>query len=193
MARQPGQEQGCEARARKICTPRSSRGYSEGPREARTVSMVALRARTRGETSSDSLADVPRCASYDFFYKNGVPVWRGTGYYYSRFRPGLGVGGLRRTRAVRWGSHGTLQTVLVFLVFVTSGVQYLVQRLNYTRDLKRIDWIVSQARTAAWGSKLNPVEGQRKVCCGTTLATTGSHGTKRLSGEGEPGRPRADG
>ncbi len=28
---------------------------------------------------------------YDFFYKNGVPIWRGTGYYYSRFRPGLGV------------------------------------------------------------------------------------------------------
>ena len=131
--------------------------------------------------------------SYDFFYKNGVPRWRGTGYYYSRFRPGLGVGGLRGTRTVGWGSHGTLQTVLVFLVFVTSGVQYLVQRLNYTRDLKRIDWIVSQARTAAWGSKLNPVEGQRKVCCGTTPATTGSHGTERLSGEGEPGRPRADG
>jgi hypothetical protein len=30
-------------------------------------------------------------ARYDFFYKNGVPTWRGTGYYYSRFRPGLGV------------------------------------------------------------------------------------------------------
>jgi len=28
---------------------------------------------------------------YDFFYKNGVPRWRGTGYYYARFRPGLGV------------------------------------------------------------------------------------------------------
>lgn len=28
---------------------------------------------------------------YDFFYKNGVPKWRGTGYYYSRFRPGVGV------------------------------------------------------------------------------------------------------
>ena len=31
------------------------------------------------------------CYSYDFFYKNGVPKWRGTGYYYARFRPGLGV------------------------------------------------------------------------------------------------------
>ena len=30
---------------------------------------------------------------YDFFYKNGVPKWRGTGYYYTRFRPGIGVSG----------------------------------------------------------------------------------------------------
>lgn len=81
---------------------------------------------------------------YDFFYKNGVPVWRGTGYYYSRFRPGLGA-------------------VLMFLVITTSGVQYVVQKMTYNRDLKRIEVIVEQARIAAWGSKMNPVEGQRKV------------------------------
>ncbi len=39
-------------------------------------------------------------SSYDFFYKNGVPVWRGTGYYYSRFRPGLGVSGLLATESI---------------------------------------------------------------------------------------------
>ncbi|CAJ0864400.1 5116_t:CDS:2 [Entrophospora sp. SA101] len=26
---------------------------------------------------------------YNFFLKNGVPKWRGTGYYYNRHRPGL--------------------------------------------------------------------------------------------------------
>ncbi|KAI0677599.1 DnaJ-domain-containing protein [Trametes maxima] len=81
---------------------------------------------------------------YDFFYKNGVPRWRGTGYYYSRFRPGLG-------------------TVLTFLVILTSGLQYLVQKMNYNRDLKRINEIRDQARAAAWGAKLTPLEGQRKV------------------------------
>ncbi|OBZ70395.1 putative J domain-containing protein C2E1P5.03 [Grifola frondosa] len=81
---------------------------------------------------------------YDFFYKNGVPKWRGTGYYYSRFRPGLG-------------------TVLVFLTLVSSVLQYQVQRLNYRRDLKRIEWIIDQARSAAWGSKMIPLDGQRKV------------------------------
>ena len=104
-------------------------------------------------------------SSYDFFYKNGVPKWRGTGYYYSRFRPGLGVSVFTAYPRIQLGSHGTVpgQTVVVFLVLITSGLQYMVQKMNYNRDLKRIEWIVEQARTAAWGSKLNPVEGQRKV------------------------------
>lgn len=33
-----------------------------------------------------------RTPRYDHFYKNGVPRWRGTGYYYSRWRPGMTVG-----------------------------------------------------------------------------------------------------
>jgi len=93
---------------------------------------------------SKILRDPETRKRYDFFYKNGVPKWRGTGYYYSRFRPGLG-------------------TVFVFLVFITSGMQYLVQRLNYRRDLERVEWIVQQAKSAAWGAKMIPGEGQRKV------------------------------
>ncbi|KAJ4478200.1 DnaJ-domain-containing protein [Lentinula aciculospora] len=81
---------------------------------------------------------------YDFFYKNGVPKWRGTGYYYSRFRPGLG-------------------TVSIFLIVISSGMQYLIQRSNYQRDLKRVEDVVREARLAAWGPKMVPVEGQRKV------------------------------
>ncbi|EIW61980.1 DnaJ-domain-containing protein [Trametes versicolor FP-101664 SS1] len=81
---------------------------------------------------------------YDFFYKNGVPKWRGTGYYYSRFRPGIG-------------------TVLSFLVILTSGLQYLVQKMNYNRDVKRVQQIMDQARAVAWGTKGTPIEGQRKV------------------------------
>ncbi|KAK7060570.1 hypothetical protein VNI00_001336 [Paramarasmius palmivorus] len=81
---------------------------------------------------------------YDFFYKNGVPKWRGTGYYYSRFRPGLG-------------------TVVTFLVFLTSGLQYVVQKMNYKRDLARIEHVTREARLAAWGTKMVPIEGQRKV------------------------------
>ncbi|KAA1466440.1 DnaJ-domain-containing protein [Dentipellis sp. KUC8613] len=81
---------------------------------------------------------------YDFFYKNGVPRWRGTGYYYARFRPGLG-------------------SVLTFLVLLSSGLQYLVQRMNYTRDLKRIEHIIREAKLSAWGQKMVPSESRRKV------------------------------
>ncbi|THH32944.1 hypothetical protein EUX98_g1297 [Antrodiella citrinella] len=93
---------------------------------------------------SKILRDPETRKRYDFFYKNGVPKWRGTGYYYSRFRPGLGF-------------------VFMFLVLITSGMQYLVQRLNYRRDLERVEWIIQQAKSAAWGSKMIPGEGQRKV------------------------------
>ncbi|KAI9574733.1 DnaJ-domain-containing protein [Boletus coccyginus] len=81
---------------------------------------------------------------YDFFYKNGVPKWRGTGYYYSRFRPGLVM-------------------VLMFLVVLTSGLQYLVQKVNYRRDLEKVRQTMRAARLVAWGPKMVPLEGRRKV------------------------------
>jgi len=81
---------------------------------------------------------------YDFFYKNGVPIWRGTGYYYSRYRPGLG-------------------SVFIFLITVTSGLHYVIQRINYQNDLKRIEKFVRDARLAAWGPKMIPQEGKKKV------------------------------
>ncbi|KAJ7590901.1 DnaJ domain-containing protein [Mycena floridula] len=81
---------------------------------------------------------------YDFFYKNGVPKWRGTGYYYSRFRPGLG-------------------SVFVFLAILTCGMQYIVQGLNYKRDLQKVERIIAEAKLAAWGTKMVPIEGARKV------------------------------
>ncbi|KZV76100.1 DnaJ-domain-containing protein [Peniophora sp. CONT] len=83
-------------------------------------------------------------ARYDFFYKNGVPTWRGTGYYYSRFRPGLG-------------------TVFVFLIILSSILQYVFQRMNYTRDIKRIEFISSQAKRIAWGERLTPSDKRRRV------------------------------
>ncbi|RKP35327.1 DnaJ domain-containing protein, partial [Dimargaris cristalligena] len=57
---------------------------------------------------------------YDFFMKNGVPVWRGTGYFYRRYRPGF-------------------FSVLFGLVFFSAGIQYLVQWLNYTLTVRKIE------------------------------------------------------
>jgi len=81
---------------------------------------------------------------YDFFYKNGVPVWRGSGYYYERFRPGLG-------------------SVLVFLALLTSGLQHIIAHYNRTKDLARVDRFVRLGKASAWGPKGVPLEGKRKV------------------------------
>jgi DnaJ family protein C protein 1 len=53
--------------------------------------------------------------------------------------------------------------VFVFLIILTSGLQYMVQRINYKRDLQRIERIVGKAKAAAWGPKMIPVNGKRKV------------------------------
>ncbi|KAL4881497.1 hypothetical protein BJY04DRAFT_60181 [Aspergillus karnatakaensis] len=77
----------------------------------------------------------PNRERYDHFLKNGFPTWRGTGYYYSRFRPGLG-------------------TVLIglFLVF-GGGAHYAILILNYKRQRDFVDRYIRQARRAAWGDE----------------------------------------
>ena len=59
--------------------------------------------------------------------------------------------------------NGITQTVLVFLTVLSSGLHYVVQRLNYKRDLARIEHILGQAKTAAWGPKMIPASSRRKV------------------------------
>lgn len=75
------------------------------------------------------LRDSSKRERYNFFYKNGVPRWRGTGYYYSRFRPGLGF-------------------VSMFLALLFGLMQYLVGWVNYHQERRRIASFVSDARQA---------------------------------------------
>ncbi|KAJ5162876.1 Heat shock protein DnaJ [Penicillium coprophilum] len=78
----------------------------------------------------------PNRERYDHFLKNGFPLWKGTGYYYSRFRPGLG-------------------SVLVglFLVF-GGGAHYAGLILGWKRQRDFVDRYIRQARRAAWGDEL---------------------------------------
>lgn len=72
---------------------------------------------------------------YDHFLKNGFPLWKGTGYYYSRFRPGLG--------SVLMG---------LFLVF-GGGAHYGALILGWKRQREFVDRYIRQARRAAWGDE----------------------------------------
>ncbi|PVV00775.1 hypothetical protein BB560_004831 [Smittium megazygosporum] len=65
------------------------------------------------------LRDSYKRKRYNFFRKNGVPVWRGTGYLYRRWRP------------------GTI-TVLIGLGIFFSLTQYMFMSLSYWRAQQRI-------------------------------------------------------
>jgi hypothetical protein len=72
---------------------------------------------------------------YDHFLANGFPKWRGTGYYYARFRPGLG-------------------SVLVGLFLVLGGgAHYGALVLGWKRQREFIDRYIRQARRTAWGDE----------------------------------------
>ena len=70
---------------------------------------------------------------YDYFLKNGFPLWRGSGYYYSRLRPGLG--------SVLLG---------LFLVF-GGGMHYVAMYLGWKRQKEFVARYVTHARRVAGG------------------------------------------
>ena len=77
----------------------------------------------------------PERDRYDHFLLNGFPAWRGTGYYYQRFRPGLG-------------------TVLTGLfVFVGGGVHYAALYLSWKRQREFVERYIKHARRMAWGDE----------------------------------------
>ncbi len=94
---------------------------------------------------------------YDYFLSNGFPAWRGTGYYYERFRPGLG-------------------TVLVGLcVFFGGGVHYAALYLGWKRQREFVERYIKHARKMAWGDE------------GGLGAIPGLSGTSTPTGQGLQG------
>ncbi|KAI0546779.1 hypothetical protein F4679DRAFT_401377 [Xylaria curta] len=70
---------------------------------------------------------------YDHFLKNGFPTWKGTEYYYSRYRPGLG-------------------TVLFGCLLVGGGgFHYLALYMSWKRQREFVERYIKFARHAAWG------------------------------------------
>lgn len=78
----------------------------------------------------------PGRARYDHFLSNGFPTWKGTEYYYSRYRPGLG-------------------TVLVGVLIVGGGgFHYLALYMSWKRQHEFVGRYIKFARHAAWGDNL---------------------------------------
>ena len=86
-------------------------------------------------------------ARYDYYMKNGVPVWRGTGWYYRRRRPGL-------------------PEVLTGLLIFVSAVQYLLMWVGCWREVARLKEEIEYLRKQRKGArkiKKKTATGQDKM------------------------------
>ncbi|OAA43228.1 DnaJ domain or J-domain containing protein [Metarhizium rileyi] len=73
---------------------------------------------------------------YDHFLSNGFPLWKGTDYYYNRYRPGLG-------------------TVMLGLFIIGGGAfHYLFLYMTWKRQREFVERYVKFARDTAWGGNL---------------------------------------
>lgn len=82
----------------------------------------------------------PERDRYDHFLSNGFPVWKGTEYYYNRYRPGFGT--------VMFG----------LFVFVGGGAHYIALYMSWKRQREFVERYIRYARHAAWGSQLDGVD-----------------------------------
>lgn len=73
---------------------------------------------------------------YDHFLSNGFPTWKGTEYYYNRYRPGFGT--------VMFG----------LFVFIGGAIHYLTLYMSWKRQREFVDRYIRYARQAAWGNQL---------------------------------------
>jgi len=76
----------------------------------------------------------PERERYDHFLYNGFPRWRGSGYYYQRYRPGLG--------AVLTG---------LFIV-IGGGAHYVALYMGWRRQREFVERYIKHARRTAWGN-----------------------------------------
>lgn len=77
----------------------------------------------------------PERERYDHFLRNGFPAWKGSGYYYERFRPGLG-------------------SVLVGLLIVMGGgMHYFALLMGWKRRREFVERYIRHARKTARGDE----------------------------------------
>lgn len=104
---------------------------------------AAVKAAEEAQTRLSLIANIlkgPERDRYDHFLRNGFPLWKGTDYYYNRYRPGLGT------------------AIVGVVAFCGGAVHYLILYMNWKRHTEFIDRYIRFARDTAWGGTLNVPE-----------------------------------
>ena len=100
---------------------------------------AAVKKASEEQTRLSLIANIlkgPSRDRYDHFLANGFPLWKGTDYYYNRYRPGLG-------------------TVMFGLFLVGGGaIHYLALYMSWKRQREFVQRYVKFARDTAWGGGL---------------------------------------
>lgn len=122
---------------------KSAKGGKPGVRVGKPPSQSEIRAAQRvasdRQTRLGLIAGIlrgPERDRYDHFLANGFPVWKGTNYYYNRYRPGLGTA--------------------MFGVFLVAGgaFHYLAMYMSWKRQKEFVERYIKFARQTAWGENL---------------------------------------
>ncbi|KAJ9142177.1 Endoplasmic reticulum domain-containing protein [Pleurostoma richardsiae] len=122
---------------------KAKKGGKPGTHVTRAPSAAEVRAAVKAASDRQArlsiVANILRGAGrerYDHFLANGFPVWKGTGYYYSRYRPGLGT------------------VVAGLFLFAGGGAHYLALYMSWKRQREFVGRYIKFARHAAWGENL---------------------------------------
>jgi curved DNA-binding protein CbpA len=118
------------------------KGNTPGVKVAKQPSKKEIDAHLKKVTASYQRLSVvanvlkgPERQRYDHFLRNGFPAWRGSGYYYNRFRPGLG--------SVLMG---------LFIAF-GGGMHYFALLVGWRRRREFVERYIRHARKTAWGDE----------------------------------------
>lgn len=125
------------------------KGGQPGAHVARPPTAAEIRAAVKRAEERQArlsiVADVlrgPGRDRYDHFLTHGFPAWKGTGYYYSRYRPGLGT------------------AVTGVFLFAGGAAHYLALYMGWKRRREFVERYIRFARHAAWGENLGiPIPG----------------------------------
>ncbi|CAK7268454.1 hypothetical protein SEPCBS57363_003104 [Sporothrix epigloea] len=130
-----------------LMTERQKAAKKEGSGKAKSPAAGEVRAAVKEASEMQARLSIvtnvlrgPERDRYDHFLANGFPVWKGTEYYYNRYRPGFG-------------------TVLFGLfVFVGGGAHYFTLYMSWKRQREFVERYIRYARHAAWGSQLGGLD-----------------------------------
>ncbi|KAK6460024.1 DnaJ domain-containing protein [Scheffersomyces coipomensis] len=105
-----------------------------------TVRSVKKKAEERFQRLSlvgNILRDQELKRRYDYFLSKGFPKWKGTGYFYTKFRPGF--------------------ILTIFGLFLLVGTfHYVSLKINRKQDHNRIVQLKNTLKTQAWGGSVIP-------------------------------------